>query len=111
MEEETGTNFLKKVLNTQKEKTLYSLTELLYLFDVKKSPAEFNLELEELNIIEKKGKNWFILDFRFGENTGTKKFNNPKYYKTSFQELVNLVLHSKAISLNIDISSDLKQFT
>jgi len=42
--------------------------------------------------IERFGNGWILLDMRFGENRNFQEGKNHRYYKSTFQELLNLTL-------------------
>jgi len=54
--------------------------------------ADFNRKLESFGIIKRYGNGWILLDMKFGENRNFKEGTNHRYYKSTFGELLGLVL-------------------
>ena len=99
---ETGIDFLKMFGGFPKEEkhsfqNSFSLTLLLEKHNVQIQTYKFNLKLEKLGIIEKRGKSWFILNLDFGRNEDYQNENNPRYFEETFEKLLNLVYPSKEI--------------
>jgi len=99
---ETGIDFLKMFGGFPKEEkhsfqNSFSLTSLLEKHNIQIQTSKFNLKLEKLGIIEKKGKNWFILNLDFGINENYQNDNNPRYFEDNFEKLINLVYPPKEI--------------
>jgi len=99
---ETGIDFLKMFGGFPKDEkhsfqNSFSLTSLLEKHNIQIQTYKFNLKLEKLGIIEKRGKSWFILNFDFGRNEDYQNENNPRYFEETFEKLLNLVYPSKEI--------------
>jgi len=76
----------------RKAEPVFTLTQLLEEFRVLYSPHEINLKLKSFGILQKVGGNWFLENLDFGVNKSYDNYKNPKYYKSTFQELLNIVL-------------------
>jgi len=82
----------------KKREPVFTLTQLLKDYQIPILPKDFNIKLESFGIIERSEKGWEILDMRFGENRkfdiseSSTRTKNPKYYKSTFQELLDIVL-------------------
>ena len=87
-------NFVVKlnVPTLKKREPVFTLTELLEDFQISISPQDFNIKLSNFGIIEYSKNGWQILDLKFGENRKYQEKNNPKYYRSCFSELLELVL-------------------
>ena len=75
-----------------KHEPVFTLTQLLKDFGVDLRTADFNRKLESYGIIQRFGNGWILLDMKFGENRYFKDGKNHRYYKSTFQELLDLVL-------------------
>jgi len=75
-----------------KHEPVFTLTQLLKDFGVNIRTADFNRKLESYGIIQRFGNGWILLDMKFGENRHFKEGTNHRYYKSTFQELLDLVL-------------------
>jgi|GEM_PF-1619763 len=75
-----------------KHEPVFTLTQLLKDFRVDIRTADFNRKLESYGIIERFGNGWILLDMKFGENRHFKEGTNHRYYKSTFQELLDIVL-------------------
>jgi hypothetical protein len=76
----------------RKLQPVFTITELLKEFSVDIRPADFNRKLESFGVIERFENGWQLIDMRFGEN---RKFSNsvsPRYYKSEFKKLLDIVL-------------------
>jgi hypothetical protein len=81
-----------------KHEPVFTLTQLLKDFNVNIRTADFNRKLESYGIIERFGNgskvsnssSWILLDI--GENRHFKEGTNHRYYKSTFGELLDLVL-------------------
>ena len=82
----------------RKAEQVFTLTQLLTEFKISFSAQEINLKLESFGIIEYSEKGWEILDIKFGENRKYQERLNPKYYKSTFQELLDIVLGKGKLS-------------
>ena len=87
-------NFIVKLENPhlKKREAVFTLTQLLAEFGISISTKDFNLKLESFGIIERFGSGWILLEMKFGENRETQNGKNHRYYKSSFQELLDIVL-------------------
>jgi len=72
-------------------KETFSLTELLEIFQITLSPQNFNRKLKNFGIIKWSQGNWILLDLKFGRNFPFDDKTNPKYFKSTFQELLDIV--------------------
>ena len=75
-----------------KHEPVFTLTQLLKDFGINIRTADFNRKLESYGIIQRFGNGWILLDMKFGENRYFKDGKNHRYYKSTFQELLDLVL-------------------
>jgi phage anti-repressor protein len=75
-----------------KHEPVFTLTQLLKDFRVDMRTADFNRKLESYGIIQRFGNGWILLDMKFGENRHFKEGTNHRYYKSTFWELLDLVL-------------------
>jgi phage anti-repressor protein len=75
-----------------KNEPVFTLTQLLKDFGVNIKTADFNRKLESFGVIQRFGNGWILLDMRFGENRNFPEGTNHRYYKSTFQELLDLVL-------------------
>ena len=73
-------------------KEVFTLTQLLSEFQVGILPHNFNWKLRNFGILKFSENSWILLDSRFGRNCPFENKSNPKYYKSSFQELLDIVL-------------------
>jgi len=87
-------NFIVKLENPhfKKREPVFTLTQLLAEFGISILTKDFNLKLESFGIIERFGSGWILLEMRFGENRETQNGKNHRYFKTTFQELLDIVL-------------------
>ena len=69
---------------------VFSLTDLLKEFEISETAHQFNLKLESFGIIERQENGWQIVNMNYGRNLPASFGNNPKYYKSTFQELLDL---------------------
>jgi len=76
----------------KKREAVFTLTQLLAEFQISISTKDFNLKLESFGIIERFGSGWILLEMRFGENRETQNGKNHRYYKLTFQKLLDIVL-------------------
>ena len=76
----------------RKAEKVFTLTQLLEDFQISFSPYEMNLKLQSFGIIQKVGGYWFLKKLNFGVNESYENYKNPKYYKSTFQELLDIVL-------------------
>jgi len=76
----------------KKLEPVFTLTQLLAEFGISLPTKDFNLKLESFGIIERFGSGWILLEMKFGENRETQNGKNHRYYKSSFQELLDIVL-------------------
>jgi len=76
----------------RKSEPVFTLTQLLEDFQISFSPHEINLKLQSFGIIQRVGGYWFLENLKFGVNESYDNYKNPKYYKSTFQELLNIVL-------------------
>jgi prophage antirepressor-like protein len=76
----------------RKHEPVFTLTQLLKDFRIDIRTADFNRKLESFGIIERFGNGWILLNMRFGENRHFKEGTNHRYYKSTFEELLDLVL-------------------
>jgi len=83
--------FLKNP-HLKKLEPVFTLTQLLKDFQIPILAKDFNLKLESFGIIEYSENGWEVLDMRFGENRKYQDRSNPKYYQSTFQELLDIVL-------------------
>ena len=84
-------NFTNLDSLTEYKETL-SLTELLDIFQITLSPQDFNRKLKNFGIIKWSQGNWILLDLTFGRNCPFDENTNPRYFKQTFQELLDIVL-------------------
>ena len=95
--QKTGIDFVEMFGGFPKEtkkhsfKSSFSLTSLLEKSNIQIRTSEFNLKLEKIGVVEKRGRNWFILKPEFGINEKYENKTNPKYFEESFENLLNLV--------------------
>jgi prophage antirepressor-like protein len=75
-----------------KHEPVFTLTQLLKDFGIDIRTADFNRKLESFGVIQRFGNGWILLDMKFGENRHFKEGTNHRYYKSTFQELLDLVL-------------------
>jgi prophage antirepressor-like protein len=75
-----------------KHEPVFTLTQLLKDFRVDIRTADFNRKLESYGIIQRFGNGWILLDMKFGENRHFKEGTNHRYYRSTFQELLDLVI-------------------
>jgi len=75
-------------------KEVFTLTQLLLEFQVGILPHNFNWKLRNFGILKFSENSWILLDSRFGRNCPFENKSNPKYYKSSFQELLDIVLEN-----------------
>jgi anti-repressor protein len=75
-----------------KHEPVFTLTQLLKDFSIDMRTADFNRKLESYGIIQRFGNGWILLDMKFGENRHFKEGTNHRYYKSTFGELLDLVL-------------------
>ena len=78
--------------NLTEYKETFSLTELLEIFQITLSPQNFNRKLKNFGIIKWSQGNWILLDLTFGRNCPFDENTNPRYFKQTFQELLDIVL-------------------
>ena len=78
----------------KKREPVFTLTKLLKEFQISILPKDFNPKLESFGIVKYSEDGWEIIDMRFGENRKYQDRNNPKYYKSTFQELLDIVLET-----------------
>jgi len=78
--------------NLTEYRETFSLTELLEIFHISILPQHFNWKLRNFGIIKWSQGNWILLDFKFGRNFPFDEKSNPRYFKSHFQELLNIVL-------------------
>jgi len=76
----------------RKQEQVFTLTVLLNDFGINMRTADFNKKLESFGIIERFGNGWILLDMKFGENRNFKEGKNHRYYRSTFEELLDLVL-------------------
>ena len=76
----------------RKQEQVFTLTVLLNDFGIDIRTADFNKKLESFGIIERFGNGWILLDMKFGENRNFKEGKNHRYYRSTFRELLDLVL-------------------
>lgn len=93
---ETGIDFLKMFGEFPKEnrhnfQNSFSLTSLLEKNNIEIQTYKFNIKLSKIGIIEKRGKNWFILNLDFGKNEDYQNDTYPNYFEDTFQDLLKLV--------------------
>ena len=74
----------------KKLEPVFSLTDLLKEFEIYETAHQFNLKLESFGIIERQENGWQIVNMKYGRNLPASFGNNPKYYKSTFQELLDL---------------------
>jgi len=80
-------------LDSLKEyKETFSLTELLEIFYISILPQDFNRKLKNFGIIKWSQGNWILLDLKFGRNCPFDENSNPRYFKQTFQNLLDIVL-------------------
>jgi phage anti-repressor protein len=72
-------------------KETFSLTELLEVFQISILPQDFNRKLKNFGIIKWSQGNWILLDLKFGRNFPFDDKTNPRYFKSTFQELLDIV--------------------
>jgi len=77
--------------NLTKYKETFSLTELLEVFQISILPQDFNRKLKNFGIIKWSQGNWILLDLKFGRNFPFDDKTNPRYFKSTFQELLDIV--------------------
>jgi len=82
----------------RKVEPVFTLTKLLDDFQISFSPYEMNLKLESFGILQKVGGYWFLESLKFGVNESYENKTNPKYYKSTFQELLDIVLEKGKLS-------------
>ena len=87
-------NFIVKLENPhlKKREPVFTLTQLLAEFGISISTKEFNLKLESFGIIKRFGSGWILVEMKFGENRETQNGKNHRYYKSTFQELLDIIL-------------------
>ena len=73
-------------------KETFSLTEFLEIFHISILPQDFNRKLKNFGIIKWSQGNWILLDLKFGRNCPFDENSNPRYFKSHFQELLDIVL-------------------
>jgi hypothetical protein len=73
-----------------KNEPVFSLTDLLKEFEISETAHQFNLKLESFGIIERQENGWQIVNMKYGRNLPASFGNNPKYFKSTFQELLDL---------------------
>jgi len=73
-------------------KETFSLTELLEIFYISILPQDFNRKLKNFGIIKWSQGNWILLDLKFGRNCPFDENSNPRYFKQTFQNLLDIVL-------------------
>ena len=76
----------------RKTEKVFTLTQLLEDFQISFSPYEINLKLQSFGIIQRVSGYWFLENLKFGVNESYDNHTNPKYYKSTFQELLDIVL-------------------
>ena len=76
----------------RKIEPVFTLTQLLEDFQISFSPHEINLKLQSYGILQKVGGYWFLKNLNFGVNESYENHTNPKYYKSTFQELLDIFL-------------------
>jgi phage anti-repressor protein len=80
----------------RKLEPVFTVTELLKEFSIDIRPADFNKKLESFGVIQRSSSgNWELIDMRFGEN---RKFGNsigPRYYRSEFQKLLEIILSDR----------------
>jgi len=76
----------------RKTEPVFTLTQLLEDFQISFSPYEINLKLQSYGILQKVGGYWFLKNLNFGVNESYENHTNPKYYKSTFQELLDIFL-------------------
>ena len=76
----------------RKTEPVFTLTKLLENFKISFSPYEMNLKFQSFGILQKVGGYWFLENLKFGVNESYDNYKNPKYYKSTFQALLNIVL-------------------
>jgi len=76
----------------KKLEPVFSLTDLLKEFGISETANRFNLKFESFGIIERQNNGWQIVNMKYGRNLPASFGNNPKYYKSTFQELLDIVL-------------------
>jgi DNA-binding transcriptional regulator GbsR (MarR family) len=74
----------------KKIEPVFSLTDLLKEFGISETAHQFNLKLESFGIIERQENGWQIVNMKYGRNLPASFGNNPKYFKSTFQELLDL---------------------
>jgi len=74
----------------KKLEPVFSLTDLLKEFEISETAHQFNLKLESFGIIERQENGWQIVNMKYGRNLPASFGNNPKYFKSTFQELLDL---------------------
>jgi len=92
---ETGIDFLKMFGGFPKDKNYgfqksFTLTSLLEKHNIQMVTSEFNLKLAKIGIIERMGKNWLLLNLKFGRNESYKSEINPRYFAETFETLLKL---------------------
>ena len=78
--------------NLTEYKETFSLTELLEVFQISILPQDFNRKLKNFGIIKWSQGNWILLDLKFGRNFPFDDKTNPRYFKSTFQKLLDIVL-------------------
>jgi len=76
----------------RKAEPVFTLTDLLSEFGISFSPYEMNLKFQSFGILQKVSGYWFLKNLKFGVNENYENYKNPKYYKSTFQELLDIVL-------------------
>jgi len=76
----------------RKAELVFTLTKLLEDFQISFSPHEINLKFQSFGILQRVGGYWFLENLKFGVNENYENYKNPKYYKSTFQELLDIVL-------------------
>jgi phage regulator Rha-like protein len=84
----------------KKHEQVFTLTELLKEFQIPIRTSDFNKKLQSFGIIERFGNGWILLDMKFGENRDFQDSTNPRYYKSTFQELLDIVLEKVGATWN-----------
>ena len=74
----------------KKLEPVFSLTDLLKEFGISESPHQFNLKLESFGVVERQNTGWQIINMKYGRNIPASFGNNSKYYKSTFQEFLDL---------------------
>ena len=76
----------------KKLEPVFTLTELLADFQIQIHTSDFNKKLQSFGIIEYSKNGWEIVETRFGENQKFQNSTNPRYYKSTFKEVLDIVL-------------------